>query len=205
MGGKKIYIGDMLDDLITNMQSLSGKMDQNVTLLNTVSLNTSQAINTLNVVASENMKLLFPAGSVVRSYTNLAVGPATEYVDCFKFLSRCNGVIRIRLSCSEEMTRNNTTSTDNYYIIVDVNGTEYSMASLVSTAGATGSKVTTPISSLQLDVPVKAGDAVTIRLKVVTASGKNPNQHVLTFSNAAVFVGYDITNIVQSGGLIMVL
>lgn len=194
MAGSKLFIGKMLDDLMATMNTLSDRMQQNVTLLTNVSTNTSQAVNRLNVTASSNMKNQLPSGTTVKTggggYNN------TEYFDLFSLYGFVDGTVKLDASCTDTVTAFNGTSADNVYLVAVVEGTEY----ILATAGSVGA--TTNVLTGYAVFPIAYGNAIKLKLKVVAAASKNANNHSLSFAVNSIKISYDLRQIVQQGGFV---
>ena len=173
--GKKIYLGTMIEDLKTKLDSVMTKLDAQTIALGNINSGVAQSVSELNVYASDTQAAI----SNNAQYIKTSPVNGTDY-NMFNLVSMVNGVIRVKYTLNLAATLSNT----NFYI---KNGTKVSLGSVVFTSG-----VDKPLS---WDISVNAGDILSFGF---TANGTAN----MTLKANTVVACYDLLDIVNDGGVV---
>ena len=172
---KKIYMGTMIEDLKTKIDSMITTLNAHTTALGNINTSVSQSVSELNVYASDTQAAI----SNNAQYVKTSPVNGTDY-NMFNLVSRVNGTIRVKYTLNLANTLSNT----NFYI---KNGTKYTLGSIAFTSG-----VDKPMSA---DISVNAGDILSFGF---TANGTAN----MTLKANTVVACYDLLDIVNNGGVV---
>lgn len=202
---KKIYIGNMLQEvqtsiasLQTDMATMSTDMAGMVSQLTDISLNTVQSINSLKVVSGNDKAI---ALTDVSDLTLIDFGSTGALLAITKpeFKVFCDGIVKVKLDLACKVT-SGAGHTASFKLQGIIGGAVVANSDfVVSDPFASSSYTPVAFTNVTVDIPVSFGDIVQVGLfakgtKALT-SGKD-----WILSN--IIASYSLTNIISDGAIV---
>lgn len=182
---KKIYIGNMLQEVQTSIAALQTDMgdvsvgiDNLVSEMAEVSSLLSQSVNKLVVKDGIDKEVIF--SNIETTHTN-----STSYKTAFTFKCKCDGFINLGVECK-------TSHVSGGLVAYSLNG-----GAEILFTGFTNFFTNADYQPFNEVISVEDGDEIAVKIKNYTTGGYN------TSINAGAKVSYSLVNIIDEGAVIL--